>query len=432
MVWAKKHQLQNGKYIIEEVLGQGGFGITYKALDTEINQYVVIKTPNEYLKYDPQYDKYVDKFKKEAKRLAKFSTNPHPHIVRTRHFFQEVNSYCLVMDFIDGETLFEMVRRRGRIPEKEAVRYIKQIGKALKIIHRSNLVHRDAHPGNIMVNRDGKAILIDFGIAKELIPTTQSSTGNAGNHGFAPFEQIYKGSREPNVDVYCLSATFYFVLTGQHPTNSVTRKLDNGRLIPPKDLVPSINKKINKAIIKGMALEPKFRPRTMHKWLCLMFKRSKKKPWFSLMLVMISYSIASFILVIYRVDTHVWLIFWAGAGAWAVTWSVLLAGAIAWSGAMTWSGAVAWAGAIAWAGAVAWAVTWAMAWAGAVAWTGTIAWAVTWTMTVAGVFAVAWAVVKLRNELFSSTEILLILSFSSSVGLSLGWLLGKLLLTSQS
>ena len=278
MVWAPGHKLQNGKYVIGQILGQGGFGITYKALNIETDEFVVIKTPNEFLKHDPDYDEYVRKFKREAEMLERFSAKPHPHIVCIRNFFQEEDNYYLVMDFVDGETLFEVVRQRGRIPEKEAVKYIKQIGSALGDLHKVGAVHRDAHPGNIMIE-DGKAILIDFGIAKDLKPNTQTSSGNVGNRGFAPYEQLIRGSREPNVDIYCLAAAFYFILTGERPINSVTRKLDNTRLVPPKKIIPSISKEINKAILKGMELEPNNRPESVDKWLVLVKREPRKIIW---------------------------------------------------------------------------------------------------------------------------------------------------------
>ncbi|MCP2731017.1 protein kinase domain-containing protein [Limnofasciculus baicalensis] len=100
MSWAKGQELQGGKYIIEEVLGQGGFGTTYKAVHLLLNDSVVIKTPNKHLKHDPYYQKYVDKFKQEGQILERFSVYPHPHIVGVRDFFQEGATHCLVMDFI--------------------------------------------------------------------------------------------------------------------------------------------------------------------------------------------------------------------------------------------------------------------------------------------------------------------------------------------
>nr|MBW4609883.1 serine/threonine protein kinase [Hassallia sp. WJT32-NPBG1] len=237
MRWTAGQLLQRGKYVIVEVLGQGGFGITYKALHVELNRQVVIKTPNEYLRHDPEYEKYIERFTREGQTLAGLSQDPHPHIVGVIDLFEEGSTHCLVMDFVPGENLFEAVKRRGALPEAEIVPCIRQIGEALMVVHEAGLVHRDAHPGNIMLRRNrrrrngtrrnGKAVLIDFGIAKELLPRTLSSTGNAGNHGFAPYEQITRGSREPTVDVYCLAATLYYAVTGQPPTTSLARRLDN-------------------------------------------------------------------------------------------------------------------------------------------------------------------------------------------------------------
>ncbi|MBE9126443.1 MULTISPECIES: serine/threonine protein kinase [unclassified Coleofasciculus] len=212
MVWATGKQLQGGKYVIQGVLGQGGFGITYKAWHVSLNHYVVIKTPNEYLQYEPDYNKYLVRFIEEAQILARLSRDPHPSIVGVHDLFQEGIISCLVMNFVEGENLFELVRRRRAIPEAEAVRYIRQIGEALTLVHQVGLTHQDAHPGNILLRQNGRAVLIDFGIAKELVPSTYTSTGAVGNEGFAPYEQVHRGSREPNVDVYCLAATLYYAL----------------------------------------------------------------------------------------------------------------------------------------------------------------------------------------------------------------------------
>jgi serine/threonine protein kinase len=270
MPWMKGQQLRGGEYVIEDVLGQGGFGITYKALDVDLNQIVVIKTPNEYLSHDPDYEKYIEQFIKEGQILARLSEHPHPHIVGVIDLFKEGAIHCLVMDFVPGENLFQLVRRRGALPEAEIVPCIRQIGEALMVVHQVGLVHRDAHPGNIMLRSNGKAVLIDFGIAKELVPKTLSSTGNAGNHGFAPYEQMTRGSREPMVDVYCLAATLYYAITGERPTTSLARKLDNTSLIPPKQINPSISDRLNQAILEGIALEATDRPQSMQQFLELL------------------------------------------------------------------------------------------------------------------------------------------------------------------
>lgn len=269
MVWPDGKLLHGGKYQIERILGRGGFGITYKARHTQLNQDVVIKTPDETLKIEPDYPKYVQRFIKEGRVLAQLCKEPHPHIVRVIDLFSEGDIHCLVMDFIEGESLYERVQRRGRLPEAEAVNYIREIGSALIEVHKANLVHRDVHPGNIMLRSSGKAVLIDFGISGEMFPTTMTSK-HFGNKAFAPYEQQRKGSRHPTVDIYTLAASLYYALTGELPTNSFDRKYDRLELVPPKRLVPRISDEVNRAILKGMDLEPENRPQSMQEWLKLL------------------------------------------------------------------------------------------------------------------------------------------------------------------
>ncbi|MFS0513475.1 serine/threonine protein kinase [Nostoc sp. UIC 10607] len=270
MPWIAGQQLQGGKYVIETVLGRGGFGITYKALHVELNQTVVIKTPNEYLSHDPEYEKYIERFTQEGRTLARLSEDPHPHIVGVIDLFEEGATHCLVMDFVEGENLFEAVRLKGALPEAEILPCIRQIGEALSVVHQAGLVHRDAHPGNIMVRKNGKAVLIDFGIAKQVVPSTISSTNKDGHEAFAPYEQKVRGSRKPTVDVYCLAATLYYAVTGKRPTTSLARKLDNASLTSPKQFNPKISDQLNKAILKGMALEAEDRPQSMQAWLAML------------------------------------------------------------------------------------------------------------------------------------------------------------------
>jgi serine/threonine protein kinase len=277
MPWTAGERLQGGKYVIEKELGSGGFGITYKALHVELNQTVVIKTPIDTLSRDPEYEKYIERFIKEGQILARLSEHLNSQIVGVIDLFKEGSTHCLVMDFVPGENLFQAVRRRGALPEAEIVPCIRQIGEALMVVHQAGLVHRDAHPGNIMLPSNGKAVLIDFGIAKELVPKTLTSKGYAGNPGFAPYEQRHRGSREPTVDVYCLAATLYYAVTGQSPTPSLARKLDNVSLTPPKQIIPGLSDPLNQAILKGMALEAEDRPQSMQLWLA-MLKASKATP----------------------------------------------------------------------------------------------------------------------------------------------------------
>ncbi|MCZ8244396.1 MAG: protein kinase [Microcystis sp. LE19-131.1A] len=270
MVWQAGQLLHNGKYEILEVLGRGGFGLTYKARHRQLTLEVVIKTPHILQKRDTEYEDYVRQFEAEGRKLAKFSQTPHAHIVRISDFFTEGQVPCLVMDFIQGQTLMERVKTQGKLSEAECLKYIRQIGSALEAVHQAGMVHRDAHPGNIMIQPNGNAILIDFGIAKEIIPAGSSSTDYAANPSFAPYEQIYGGSkanRQPSVDIYALAASFYYAVTGQKPTPSMERRLENRPLTSPKEINRNLSDHLNKAITLGMALEKENRPQSMSDWL---------------------------------------------------------------------------------------------------------------------------------------------------------------------
>ncbi|WP_315790146.1 serine/threonine protein kinase [Fischerella sp. JS2] len=129
MVWVPGQKLQGDKYIIEQVLGQGGFGITYKARHTFLNNLVVIKTPNETLRYDPEYPKYVKRFIEEGRRLEKLSETQHPNIVRIRDLFHEGGIYCLVMDFVQGEVYFNLCNNGERYPVKQQSSVYIKLGK---------------------------------------------------------------------------------------------------------------------------------------------------------------------------------------------------------------------------------------------------------------------------------------------------------------
>jgi formylglycine-generating enzyme required for sulfatase activity/tRNA A-37 threonylcarbamoyl transferase component Bud32 len=268
MLWPDGHTLQNGKLVIERVLGLGGFGITYKAIHRGFNAPVVIKTPNAHLRNDPEYPKYVQRFIREARTLAQLEQNPHPNIVRVKDLFEEGDAHCLVMEFIEGTTLYNYVQQRGPLSEAEALSYIRPIADALVQVHQVGLVHRDATPVNIMLRDNRQPVLIDFGISGEIVPKSLSSK-MFGNRAFAPYEQLIKGDRNPTVDIYTLAASLYYLITGQLPQDCFSRKVDDEPLIAPKDLV-SVSQPINDAILKGMELLPKNRHTSMGAFLGLL------------------------------------------------------------------------------------------------------------------------------------------------------------------
>lgn len=272
MGWKVGDQLQGGKYEITDVLGDGSFGTVYKAKFVQIDRIVVIKTPLEKFKNYPDYRKLVTALKNEGEKLKQLSTYNHPNIVQVWDVFEEIDTYCIVIDFIDGQTLFSLVKGVSPQPkpltEEDALSYIKQIGNALSFMHTKGLVHRDAHPSNIMIQSDGKAILIDFGLTVEIAIATNTYEHH-GHKNFAPYEQR-RGSAKPTVDVYALAASLYFAVTGEIPAEAVDRKLKNTRLVPPQQIVSSLSDYVVSAIAKGMEIEDRDRPKSMQLWLAML------------------------------------------------------------------------------------------------------------------------------------------------------------------
>ncbi len=276
-MWNKGHKLQEGKYRIEKKLGEGGFGIVYKAKDIRWNSWVVIKTPRPRLKEEEpkNYIRIVRRFDEEARNLYKLRQERHPNIVRVYDYFPENNLRslfwkekedvpCLVMEFLEGDNLDQRVQRLGPLSEEEVVGYIRQIGEALSVVHSYELVHRDVKPGNIMLPGTGEAILIDFGVVGEISPGKKSSI-IMGTHGYAPYEQLNGSGRGPTMDIHALAGSCYYGVTGIDPERN-----NNGELILPKQINPHISDRLNYAISQGMALLPKDRPQTMAEWLELL------------------------------------------------------------------------------------------------------------------------------------------------------------------
>jgi serine/threonine protein kinase len=209
----------------------------------------------------------VEGFRKEGRTLAKISQNHHPNIVRIIDFFEEDNLPCLVMDFVKGENLYHLVQDKGILLESTAIDYIKQIADALSLCHQNGIIHRDAHPGNMILRENSNTvILIDFGLAGNV---NSQSINQTGNRAFAPWEQMLEIEKLPSIDVYTLAASLFYLVTGDTPTPSLERKVSNWTLIQPKQLNSKISDSLNQAIIKGLELEPKNRPQSIEKWVAL-------------------------------------------------------------------------------------------------------------------------------------------------------------------
>lgn len=257
--------LQKGKYVLDAVLGQGGFGITYRATHTYLSQPVVIKTLSEELCRRSDFSQFQERFIGEARRLARFQ---HPNIVRVNDFFEEAGLPFIVMDYVHGQTLAEISINQP-LGESEAIHYVRQVGVALSVMHANGLLHRDIKPQNIILRHATRSIvLIDFGIAREFtIGVTQTNTGLL-SAGYAPIEQyLPKHQWTPATDIYALAATLYALLSGQPPIASVLR--DRVPLRSLRQFQPHLSPGVEQAILQGMALEARQRPQTVADWLGL-------------------------------------------------------------------------------------------------------------------------------------------------------------------
>ena len=230
--------LQGGKYKIECTLGQGGFGITYLAEQVMLGRRVAVKEffMKELCERDATtsrvtmgsegsrdtVNRYRQKFLKEARNIAKLN---HPNIVRIIDIFEENGTAYYVMEYCARGSLADKVKQQGYMPEPVATRYILQVAEALRYVHQKQMNHLDVKPGNIMLNENDEAVLIDFGLSKQYDEAGQqtSSTPPGISEGYAPLEQ-YKlggvGTFSPETDVYALGATFFKLLTGTTPPSA--------------------------------------------------------------------------------------------------------------------------------------------------------------------------------------------------------------------
>ncbi|MFM6863115.1 MAG: GUN4 domain-containing protein, partial [Dolichospermum sp.] len=156
---------------------------------------------------------------------------------------------------------------KGIFSESIAINYIKQIADALSLCHQNGMIHRDAHPGNMILRENSNTvILIDFGLAGNV---NSQSINQAANMAFAPWEQMLETEKSVTIDVYTLAASLFYLVTGDTPIPSLARKMLNNELIEPKRINSRISDRLNQAIVKGLELEPKNRPQSMKEWVGL-------------------------------------------------------------------------------------------------------------------------------------------------------------------
>ena len=262
----------NDRYIVGRVLGQGGFGITYLALDTQLNAKVAIKEfmPGEIatrqgttvsVMMDTKSEEFAygaERFQEEARTLAKFIGNP--NIAAVTSYFDENDTSYFVMDYIEGISFKTYIANHGgKISVEETLNVMIPVLRALTAVHAEGFIHRDVTPDNIYITKDGIVKLLDFGSARYSIGDKSKSLDVILKVGYAPKEQYIRRSRQgPFTDVYSCAACFYAALTGFLPPESLER-LDHDELVPISQCGIDIPEYLDKAILKGLAVQPEDR-----------------------------------------------------------------------------------------------------------------------------------------------------------------------------
>ena len=263
-----------GRYVIQEVLGQGGFGITYLGIDKLYGNKVAIK------EYYPQkiamrkaqyedvvtvtsieeknnYDKGKKRFLDEAQVMARFNKNE--GIVKILDFFEANNTAYIVMEYLEGITLKQYLGKYGVLQFRNLIEMMLPLLEALIEIHSQGLIHRDISPDNIMVQHNGKLKLMDFGAARDYTESGNKSLTVILKPGYAPPEQYQThGVQGPWTDIYALCATIYKCLTGITPPDAIARVMDD-KFKEPDQLDGKLSPDIKKILWKGMNIFPEER-----------------------------------------------------------------------------------------------------------------------------------------------------------------------------
>ena len=260
------------RYRIIEILGQGGMGSVYHAIDENLGVAVALKenlfTTNEYTR----------QFRLEAVILANLR---HPNLPRVSDHFElgEQGQY-LVMDYIEGEDLRFRMERLGTIPEDDAVQIGAAICDALSYLHsrKPPILHRDIKPGNVKITPEGHIYLVDFGLAKVYESAHQAtSTGaRAMTPGYSPPEQYGTARTDPRTDFYSLGALMYAALTGIIPEDGLSRAMDNAQLTPLRKRNPNVSRRLAAAVEKAMAVDPSDRFQTAEEFKKALIASSSK------------------------------------------------------------------------------------------------------------------------------------------------------------
>ncbi|WP_024734733.1 PASTA domain-containing protein [Enterocloster asparagiformis] len=269
-----------GRYIVGQVLGFGGFGVTYIGYDQVLQQKVAIKEylPSDFATRMPQQEDVTiysgekeeqflagrEKFVEEARRLAKFQSQP--GIVQIYDCFETNRTAYIIMEYLDGISLKEKLERDGAMTVEESMPVIMAVIGALKSVHAAGILHRDISPDNIYLLKNGRTKLLDFGAARFATTKHSRSLSVIIKPGFAPVEQYRsRGDQGPWTDVYALAATFYNMLTGQVPEDAMERAAQD-TLKEPSKLGVKISPSLEAALMNALNVQIENRTKTINRF----------------------------------------------------------------------------------------------------------------------------------------------------------------------
>jgi serine/threonine protein kinase len=245
--------LLHKRYRIVSILGQGGMGSVYRALDETLGVEVALKE-NLF-----GTEEYIRQFKREAVILASLR---HPNLPRVSDHFIEDDIHYLVMDFVEGDDLRQRMDRLGKLSEETVILYGAAICEALTHLHTRTppILHRDIKPGNVKLTPDGRIVLVDFGLAKVMHGSQDTTIGaRAMTPGYSPPEQYGTSRTDARSDVYSLGATLYAALTGVIPEDGLLRLMDNLPLTPVEKYNQRVSRRLVAVLEKSMAVRPEER-----------------------------------------------------------------------------------------------------------------------------------------------------------------------------
>ena len=236
------------RYEVISKIGAGGMADVYKGKDHMLNRYVAIKVLKKEFKED---ENFVRKFRSEAQAAAGLI---HPNVVNVYDVGEDRGLYYMVMELVEGITLKEYIDKKGRLSHKETISIAIQMCTGIGVAHAANIIHRDIKPQNIIISKDGKVKVTDFGIAKATTSNTISSNAMGSVHYTSP-EQARGGFSDQKSDIYSIGITLYEMVTGQVPfdgdsTVSVAIKHLQEEITPPSEIVPDIPYSLEQIILK--------------------------------------------------------------------------------------------------------------------------------------------------------------------------------------